>query len=483
MKRLNTSIAFLVVFTISGFAQSYLTSYPGYEARDVFQAYTNFQAIDIYDTLLYGTDGDTIHCLDLESGEPVAKYGKPAGYTSYPSFLAVSPDGKELWAGYTVIGNADDRIYRIDVESGEWSLEATLGSNIDLVWWNDSILVSGLNSTSWDAPGSIFVLDTSGQDKHRKIIETGGYAAGLAVDTLGNIYYGTSYDMEPNVLLRWDSITVAGILGDAGSDTLRPGDADKLSDLTAGPYDTHIDAGGNLLFNMNLNGGDKVIAKWNGMEGDGNNYEILAIATGEYDWLGYIKSEGDIDSLGRLDSLGVIDSTAIRNRLIATGAGRLLADVRRDHPPVQVKPIDVISGQAGDSAKSIDLVQYFTDPDDADSSFSFEIIVNSDSMVTVPVIDGQNLVVDFRTGGQSNLVIRAITAGLSVDGATVIGVRKIVYGDVVVSDFENLDLDPESYWNGSDGSGGFSSGLALFQNLYNPDFFSWEGWAYSNMSD
>ncbi|MCK4855611.1 MAG: hypothetical protein KAT31_15135, partial [Bacteroidales bacterium] len=300
MKKLLLFLAFLGLFALSGIAQSYLTPSVGFKARDIFPAYDNFQAFDVYDSLLYGTDGDTIHCLDLESGEVIRKYGKPAGYVSFPSFISLSPDGQEIWAGFTVIGNADDRIYRIDLESGEWHLEATLGSNIDLVWWNDSILVSGLNS-SWGAPGSIFVLDTSGQDNHRKIIETGGYAAGLAVDTMGGVYYGTSYDMEPNVLLRWDSSTVAGILADNGADTLRPGDADKLSDLTAGPYDTHIDAGGNLLFNMNLIGGDKVIAKWNGTPGDGYNYQTLAIATGDYDWLGYIKSEGNIDSLPGLD--------------------------------------------------------------------------------------------------------------------------------------------------------------------------------------
>ena len=90
----------------------------------------------------------------------------------------------------------------------------SLGSNIDMVWWKNSILVSGLNSTNWADPGSIFVLDTSGQNAHRMIIETGGYAAGLALDTLGNLYYGTSYSMDPNVLLRWHSITMAGILAD-----------------------------------------------------------------------------------------------------------------------------------------------------------------------------------------------------------------------------------------------------------------------------
>ena len=489
MKRLTLSLACLLLLTRSVIGQSYLTPSVGYKARDILHAFDKFQAFDVYDSLLCGTDGDTITCLSLESGEVVRKYGRPVDYVSFPSFISLSPDGKEIWAGYTMIGNTDDRIYRIDVESGEWYLEAVLGSNIDLVWWNDSLLVSGMNSSSWDDPGSIFLLDTSGQNAHRKIIETGGFSAGLAVDTSGNIYYGTSYSIDPNVLLRWDNTTIATILADQGNDTLRPGDATILSDLPASTYDSHIDAGGNLLFNLNLYGTDKVIARWDGTEGEGYNFDTLAIATGEFDWFWYIKSEGNINILNKIDSLGGKGGSGengevrSENRLITTCAGRPLADVRRDHPPVQVKPIDIISGQAYDSAISIDLVQYFTDPDDADSSFSFEIIVNSDSLVTVPEIKGQRMVVDFRVGGQSNIVVKAITANLSVNGATVIGVRKRVYGDVIVSDFENLDLEPESYWNGSDGSGGFNSGLARFPNLYNPDFQSWEGWAYSNISD
>ena len=53
----------------------------------------------------------------------------------------------------------------------------------------------------------------------------------------------------------------------------------------------------------------------------------------------------------------------------------------------------------------------------------------------------------------------------------------------VISDFENLALEPDSYWNGSDLSGGFISGLANFPNDYNPDWFAWNQWAYSNMAD
>lgn len=52
-----------------------------------------------------------------------------------------------------------------------------------------------------------------------------------------------------------------------------------------------------------------------------------------------------------------------------------------------------------------------------------------------------------------------------------------------VSDLEDLTLAPGAYWNGSDGSGGFKSGSAWFYNYYDPQWSSWEGFAYSNMTD
>lgn len=49
--------------------------------------------------------------------------------------------------------------------------------------------------------------------------------------------------------------------------------------------------------------------------------------------------------------------------------------------------------------------------------------------------------------------------------------------------FDELSLAAESYWNGSDGSGGFSSGSAFFNNNYNSTYMSWDGFAYSNITD
>ena len=56
-------------------------------------------------------------------------------------------------------------------------------------------------------------------------------------------------------------------------------------------------------------------------------------------------------------------------------------------------------------------------------------------------------------------------------------------GAAIVTDFEDLTLAAESYWNGSDGSGRFDSGSASFNNNYNVDYGSWDGFSYSNITD
>lgn len=52
-----------------------------------------------------------------------------------------------------------------------------------------------------------------------------------------------------------------------------------------------------------------------------------------------------------------------------------------------------------------------------------------------------------------------------------------------VATFEDLALPVGSYWNGSDGSGGFSSGEVFFANNYDPEWGSWDGFVYSNLAD
>ncbi len=56
----------------------------------------------------------------------------------------------------------------------------------------------------------------------------------------------------------------------------------------------------------------------------------------------------------------------------------------------------------------------------------------------------------------------------------------------VVVGFEDLPLEPESYYNGSDSAGGFLSEGAFFNNTYTDyggGYYAWFGWSYSNMTD
>jgi hypothetical protein len=53
----------------------------------------------------------------------------------------------------------------------------------------------------------------------------------------------------------------------------------------------------------------------------------------------------------------------------------------------------------------------------------------------------------------------------------------------LVVDFGDLTLDDESFYNGSDGAGGFTSNGVFFRNSYNPTWDSWSGWSYSNRTD
>ncbi len=50
-----------------------------------------------------------------------------------------------------------------------------------------------------------------------------------------------------------------------------------------------------------------------------------------------------------------------------------------------------------------------------------------------------------------------------------------------ISDFEDFEMEEQTYWNGSDGSGQFTYGNKIFRNTFYPDWNTWSGFAYSNV--
>ena len=470
MRIFYTLSVFLFCTCLSSYGQAYLVPEQGHKVAFHFSDTVSIRTFDVSDEFFYFDDGDTIFQVDPNVQRASKNYGKPADYdvASYSSFLSLSPDGTSLWTGYTDAANMDARIYRIDVESGEWDLKARMAANWDLVFWNDSLLVSGLNSTDYNTPNAIFVLDTSGQDLHRKIIETGGNSAGLAIDSHGNLYYGTSSLTGPNALYRWDSIQLAVVIETPGASPLQLGEAEKLADLPMGVYDCEVDDGDHVVFSMNVWGGTQVLARWNGTAGDGPNYDTLAVSDA---WLGMVKSRGDYTV------------QVPGNSLFTLGYGEPLADLHTcDYPPILTQALPLISGQESAQLDPLDLNSFFRDLDDP-GELSFAVSFLSDPAVANFTVDQGMLSGSLVSAGQANLVIEATSADRSVRGRTLVGTWPQPEGEFQISSFEDLNLEGESYWNGSDGSGSFSSGLALFHNDFNPDYYSWSGWSYSNISD
>jgi hypothetical protein len=77
--------------------------------------------------------------------------------------------------------------------------------------------------------------------------------------------------------------------------------------------------------------------------------------------------------------------------------------------------------------------------------------------------------------------VRPIAERVAVSVLLAIGVLAGTTRGTTV-DFEDLSLAANSYWYGSDGSGGFTSRGACFNNLYDADYDSWSGWSYSNVN-
>ncbi len=64
-----------------------------------------------------------------------------------------------------------------------------------------------------------------------------------------------------------------------------------------------------------------------------------------------------------------------------------------------------------------------------------------------------------------------------------VAVTMLNFAKADIVTLEELILPPVSYWNGSDGSGGFASGSVHFSNSYNTDWDFWDGFSYSNLTD
>ena len=285
MKRKSLIVFFVLAACGLSFGDSEILEPMTGQANDILTDYY-FGGYDVVSDGVVGWGNNSLQKVTADGTVTLYSCGTPADYSGYNSFVRQDPSGTSAWVGFTVGDNSDDRIYQVDYATGKWTHMATMAGNFDLEFSGNNAFVSGLNSTDWSDPTCIWLLDTSGGNNHDLIVEMGGNSAGLAFDNAGNAVYA-SYDGE---LYTWSSSDIAGAIG-AGNLTYL--DGTKLSDLECGAYDIDVDDAGNIIFNGN--GSYSYTAIWNGVTGDGFNYDYLSTGSGEYgNWHSFIDSMGDV---------------------------------------------------------------------------------------------------------------------------------------------------------------------------------------------
>ncbi len=332
-------LSLLFLLPAAGLAASNIVDpFPGYLANDVLTSVYPNAGFDVYDAggtrqcAVYSgaTTGLNVYNMD---GSVAHSLGSPTGYEgldTYNSFVRMDPSGSSVWVGFTVYDGSDDRIYQVDVASGTWSHKATLNGNFDLEWSGSNAYVSGLNGESW-GNSAIWLLDTSGSNSHTRTASTGGNSAGLAFDSMGNLYYGSN-GLTTDQMFEWTAAQVAT----GGQDTST---ATILSDLEAGSYDTTVGCDDQVFFNMNgyYSLGYNAIAKITGEGAGSNNYDYVAMnASTSYPWFTFLDYDGEgMGSGGALyatdySTTGVAQVVPIPGAIWLLGSGLLgLIGIRR----------------------------------------------------------------------------------------------------------------------------------------------------------
>lgn len=437
----------------------YLTAAPGYGCADLLPDENLFSAFAVDDSRLAGIDSDGVRLFDLATQAPTAEFPLPGGdsYFGFPGFLEFDPAGDALWVGFTVSGNSDDRIYKLDLQSGAYTQVATMGGNMDIDFHPVAgVLVAGLNSASWDAPNSVFRLDVA-TGTLKKVIELGGMSTGFAVEeATGDVVAGTT----EGGIYRWSSASVEQAAADPSAPHLTLEQGEKLTDLPSGTMLSDIAAaGGRVYFNHNGNGG--TLCVWDGTPAAGANFEVMATAVDESDWLTNLKATAD----------------ALYTLAYACPVAKVWPE-----PPVLAQPVATLFALAGSADAVIDLDDHFAAPADGVAlSYSAEVFAVGDPCAEVS-LDGSLLTVRFLAGGQQNVTVTASANGAAAAHTFVVGVAQPA-PEGAVAHFDDLTLAPGSFWNGDDMSGQIATGGAIFANQYTPEWGSWSGFAYSNMAD
>jgi len=244
--------------------------------------------------------GATYYTVDLAT-ETITNMGAPGSVLSngYGDPFGMYDATTNAFYAATYSGAGDSYIYKYDYSANTWSAPYNAVNIYGGDFYNGDLYITGLRepwSGGYDT-NYISLFDFSGNEYHDAIIQTGGASASTALDADGNVYYAAYTTTGSTALYRWTAAQISGVRNDlAGGDEdtfLTLAEGQKLSDLPGGANGITVDDAGHVFITTN-GYPDSNLMMWNGTEGDGDNYETIAInPDGSFAWFGPLDIEGD----------------------------------------------------------------------------------------------------------------------------------------------------------------------------------------------
>lgn len=299
MKKLTLgALSACLFFTLSANVLAGSTNFnanPPYTATDVPIAET-YSSFDVNGTDVYGWANGNIYVGNLNGTNNVlsGQLDRPTAYldgatTIFNSFTYYDASQNSLWLGFTNLGNTDDRIYSVDLNTNTWSTDfAGLIGNYDLRIEDGEVYVSGNPlAASFGADARIYNLGAVASaltNSATEIINLGGFSPGFDFDSAGNLIVATADYDGTDELLRFAE-------GDLGGPVLNRGDGEVLSTMAGGSSGAVVDDADNIYFSTNT--AIRQVGKWNGTAGSAENFDVVGTTI---NFVGGLDAEGDVES-------------------------------------------------------------------------------------------------------------------------------------------------------------------------------------------
>lgn len=167
---------------------------------------------DISGDVVYTLKKYKIYGYNINTDTLVYESAPFEGTGTYVSFLKIDSSNNSAYVGFTVDGNKDDYIYKLDMNTNKWTEVVKLACNFDLEIFNNRLYISGLGYSGWngiDDKNSIWVLPLDGSRQLQKIVEIPGNSCGLAISSNGTLVTG-KYDSNKKSygVYMWDDMAL-----------------------------------------------------------------------------------------------------------------------------------------------------------------------------------------------------------------------------------------------------------------------------------